>query len=142
MPLRVTDSTLEAHHHPRPVLAPIGGREIAEDAAPDDVALGLDPDGLDHDQVAVALDRNVADELDDAFDRGRRLGRQEQQAERERTAPKRRHAFPPGKPICGAAASARLSSSKNGSSRNPSVRATITSGNDWTLMLRLRTAPL
>ena len=94
-------------------------------------------------EIAVALDRDVADEIEDAFLGGGRTERRDEDQERQKQGSDRDHALAPGKVICGAAPCvARSSSSKNGSSLNPNGRATSTSGNDWMLMLRLRTVPL
>ena len=65
----------------------VGGRKIAEDAAPDLPALGLHPDRFGDQEIAVALDRDVADEIEDTFLRRRRAERREQQDQR---APKQR----------------------------------------------------
>ena len=133
---------VEPHLDPRAVPAPVDGRKIAQDAAADLPAFRLHGDRLGDRKVAVALDRDVADEAQDALDRAGGRKRSQQHNERKRDAGDRDHGLPPGNATCGAAASPRSSSSKNGSSLNPRRRASSTSGNDWMLMFRLRTAPL
>ena len=133
---------VESDLDPGAVAAPVAGRKIAQDAATDVAAFGLDGNGLGDRKVAVALDRDVADEAQDALDRAGGREPRQQHDECKRDAGHRRHDLAPGNATCGAAASPRSSSSKNGSSLKPRRCATSTSGNDWILMFRLRTAPL
>jgi hypothetical protein len=58
---------IEAGLHARAVLGPIGGGEIAQDAVPNAVAVGLHLDGLGDHEIAVALHVDVADDARDAL---------------------------------------------------------------------------
>ncbi|HEY6258549.1 MAG TPA: hypothetical protein VIY51_22430 [Xanthobacteraceae bacterium] len=60
---------IEADHDAPPAGAGIGGWKIAQDAAADLVAFGLDHDSLGDLQIAAALDRHVADEAENALGR-------------------------------------------------------------------------
>src|SRR5262249_46495875 len=133
---------VEIDHHAGAVAAPIGGGKIAQDATADLIALGLHRDRLGDGEVAVLLDGHVADEAQDALDRSGGIERGESERNCQRDASQRGHDLPAGNETCGAAACARSSSSKNGSFLKPRIFAMISFGNDWMLMLRLRTAPL
>src|SRR5262249_49207293 len=133
---------VEADFDPAAVGARVGGWEVTEDAAADVVAFRLHGDGLGDREIAVALDRDVADEIEDALDGAGGANRRQDEGERNRDSREHAHGRTPGNATCGATAWARSSSSKNGSSRKPSGRASRTLGNDWMPMLRLRTAPL
>ncbi len=119
--------------------AMIGRGKIAKDAPADNIAFRLHRDRLGDGEIAVALDRHVADKIENPLDRACGHQHRKQDNEPERTA--RHHDLLPSE-TCGAAACERSSSSKNGSSRKPNGRASSTAGNDWMPMLRLRTAPL
>ena len=58
---------IETDLDPRAVGAPIGGGKVAQDAAIDLAAFGPDLNGLGHQQIAIALHVNVADETRDAL---------------------------------------------------------------------------
>ena len=138
----MTELDVEPDFHARAVSARIAGGKIAQDAAADVIALRLHGDRFGDDEVAVALDLHVADEAQDALGGAGRANRREQQTKRERNAEDCAHGLLPANATCGAAASLRSPSSKNGSSLNPRARARSTSGNDWMLVFRLRTVPL
>src|SRR5262249_30062656 len=125
-----------------PVGQVVARRKVTQESVTDVASFRLHRDRLGDGKVAAALDRHVADEIENALGRASGAKRGQQENERRGDAGEDRHGLPPGKTTCGAAAWARSSSSKNGSSWKPSGRATSTPGNDWMLMLRLRTAPL
>ena len=121
---------------------PVAGWKIPENSVPNALSLGFDVDPLGHGQIALALDHDIADERNDALgcDGGRQPGEQQRQERRE--AREGLHAPPFWNATWGASASARCSSSKNGSSVKPNLSAMIRSGKERMLVLRLRTAPL
>lgn len=95
----------------------IPGRKIPQDATADLPPFGFHPDGLGHRKLAVALDRSVADELQDAFQRGSGHACGKEQKECDREPAHHDHGRLCGKATTGAAAELRSSSSKNGSGR-------------------------
>ncbi len=120
---------LERHRDLAPVAVPVVGREIAQDAALDLLALDLHVDGFEDGQLPLGADPDLAVEGQDPFLRAdcRRECKETQNSEPSHS--------------CTFTAS-RSSVSKKGSGWKPKALATMTCGNDSSRSRYCFTAPL
>ena len=124
---------VEARDHARATTVGVAGREVAEDAAADLVALGTHAQRLGHLERAVGPDLDVALPGEDALvgARGRR-GREQGQCKQRRGEEGAPHQDPTGPG----------SNSKYSAGANLNSRAGTRSGNVAIRVFRLLTAPL
>ena len=132
---------VEADFDARAVVARVDGRKIPQDAAADFLAFGL------HAMVSVTGRsplRSTATSLMKFRMRSSAMAGASAINSRTNAVPRRcrTHGFRSEKATDGAAAAERSSSSKKGSALKPNTPASTLFGNDWMLMLRLRTVPL